>query len=178
MTVDKAVGKNTTTKSVCRQCNPLYVLNTLEKTETRKNDLKVKWPASKRRGKAVNTDFTFQPNTKLQFASPEDSAFASDEFSDTESDATVDDESNQPYNPEETSESDYSSDTSQQSDESLENTFLIEPNYLVFWSSFLLLFRYCFICNKKTKVTSVRTRGTILVVKMKCHNKHGNPNPW
>ena len=31
ITVDKAVGKYTTTKSVCTQYNPLYVLNTLEK---------------------------------------------------------------------------------------------------------------------------------------------------
>ena len=71
-----------------------------------KHDLKVKWPTSKRREKAVNTDFTFQPNTKVQFVSPKDSAVVSDEFSDTESDATVDNESDQPYNPEETSESD------------------------------------------------------------------------
>ena len=40
------------------------------------------------------------------------------------------------------------------------------------WSSVLLLFRYCFTCNEKTKITSVRTRGTLLVVTMKCHNKH------
>ena len=59
ITVDKAVGKYTTTKSVRTQYNPLYVLNTLETTETCKNDLKVKWPTSKRREKAVNTDLTF-----------------------------------------------------------------------------------------------------------------------
>ena len=112
ITVDKAVGKHTTTKSVRTQYNPLYVLSNLETTETCKNDLKVKWPTSKRREKVVNTDFTFQPNTKVQFVSPKDSAVVSDEFSDTESDATVDNESDQPYNPEETSESDYSSDTS------------------------------------------------------------------
>ena len=170
--VDKAVGRHTTTKSVRTQYNPLHVLNTLETTETCKNDLKVKWPTLKRTEKAVNTDLTFHPNTKIQFVSPEDSAIASDEFSDTESDATVDNESDQSYNPEETSESDYSSDTSQQSDESLENTFLKEPKYLVFWSSLLLLFRYCFTCKGKTKITSVRTRGTLLVVTMKCHNKH------
>ena len=80
----------------------------MEKTETRKNDLKVKWPTSKRREEAVNTDFTFQSNAKVQFVSLENSAVASDEFSDTESDATVDNESDQPYNLEETSESDYS----------------------------------------------------------------------
>ena len=85
--------------------------------------------------------------------------------------ATVDNESDQLYNPEETSESDYSSDTSQQSNESLENNFLKEPKYLVFWSSLLLLFR-CFACKEKTKITSVRTRGTFLVVAVKCHNKH------
>ena len=85
ITVDKAVGKHTTTKSVRTQYNPLYVLNTLETTETWKNDLKVKWPTLKRREKVVNTDFIFHPNTKIQFVSPEDSAIASDEFSDTES---------------------------------------------------------------------------------------------
>ena len=42
ITVDKAVGKHTTTKSVLTQYNPLYVLNKLETTETWKNDLKVK----------------------------------------------------------------------------------------------------------------------------------------
>ena len=120
----------------------------------------------------VNTDFIFQPNIKVLFISPEDSAVASDEFSYTESDATVDNESGQPYNPEDRGESDYSSDTSQKSDESLENTFLKELKYLVFWSSLLLLFRYCFTCKEKTKITSVRTRGTLLVVTMKCHNKH------
>ena len=98
----------------------------METTETCKNDLKVKCSTSKRREKAVNTDFTFQPNTKVQFVSPEDSAVASDEFSDTELNATVGNESDQPYNPEETSESDYLSDTSQQSDQSLENTFFKE----------------------------------------------------
>ena len=144
----------------------------METTETCKNDLKVKWPTLKRREEAVNTDFTFQPNTKIQFVSPEDSAIASDEFSDTVSDATVNNQSDQSYNPEETSESGYSSDTSQQSDESLENTFLKEPKYLVFWSSLLLLFRHCFNCKEKTKITSVRTRGTVLVVTVKCHNKH------
>ena len=85
ITVDKAVGKHTTTKSVRTQYNPLYVLNTLGTTETWKNDLKVKWPTLKRREKVVNTDFIFHPNTKIQFVSPEDSAIASDEFSDTES---------------------------------------------------------------------------------------------
>ena len=114
----------------------------------------------------------FQPNTKVQFASPKDSAAFSDKFSDSESDATVDNENYQPYNPEETSESDNSSDTSQQSDESLENSFLKEPKYLIFWSSFLLLFRYCFTWKEKTKIISVRIRGTVLVVTMKCHNKH------
>ena len=44
-------------------------------------------------------------------------------------DTTVDSESDQPYNPEETSESDYSSDTSQQSDKSLENNSLKEPKH-------------------------------------------------
>ena len=77
ITVDKAVGKHTTTKSVRTQYNPLYELSKLETTETCKNDLKVKWPTSKRREKAVNTDFTFQPNTKVQFVSPKDSAVVS-----------------------------------------------------------------------------------------------------
>ena len=70
ITVDKAEAKHTTTKSVCTQYNPPNVLNKLETTETCKNDLKVKWPTSKRREKAVNTDFTFQPNTKVQFFLP------------------------------------------------------------------------------------------------------------
>ena len=65
ITVDKAEAKHTTTKSVCTQYNPLNVLNKLETTETCKNDSKVKWPSSKRREKAVNTDFTFQPNTDV-----------------------------------------------------------------------------------------------------------------
>ena len=173
ITVDKVVGKHTATKSVRSQYNPLYVLNALETTETCKNDLKVKWPTSKRREKMVNADFKFQPNTKVQFVSPEVSAVASDEFSDTELDPTIDNESDQPYNLKKTSESDYSSDTSKQSDKSLENTFLKEPKYLVFWSSLLLLFRYCFTCKEKTKILSVRrSRGTLLVVTMKCHNKH------
>ena len=38
ITVDKAVGKHTTTKSVCTQYNPLYVSNKLETTETCKTD--------------------------------------------------------------------------------------------------------------------------------------------
>ena len=76
ITADKAVGKHTTTRSV-RTEYPLYVLNKLETTETCKNDLKVKWPTSKRRNKAANTDFTFQPNTKVQFVSPKDSAVVS-----------------------------------------------------------------------------------------------------
>ena len=58
----------------------------------------------------LNIDFTFQPNRKKQFFSPEVTAVPSDEFSDTESDANIDNESEQHYNPEETSESDYSSD--------------------------------------------------------------------
>ena len=130
---------------------------TLETTGACKNYLKVKWPTLKRREKAVSTDFTFHPKIKIKFVSPEYSVVASDEFCDTESDATVDNESDQFCNPEETSESDYSSDTSQQSGESLENTFFKEPKYLVFWSSFLLLFHYCFTCKEKTKSTSVRT---------------------
>ena len=44
ITIDKAVGKHTITKSVRTQYNPLYKLNTLETTENCKNDLKVKWP--------------------------------------------------------------------------------------------------------------------------------------
>ena len=106
----------------------------------------------------VNTDFIFQPNIKVLFISPEDSAVASDEFSYTESDATVDNESGQPYNPEERGESDYSSDTSQKSDESLENTFLKELKYLVFWSSLLLLFRYCFTCKEKLNFRRPQSR--------------------
>ena len=92
-TVDNAVGKHTTTKSVRTQYNPLYVLSKLETTETCENDLKVKWPTSKRGEKVVNTDLIFQPNTKAQFVSPKDSAVFSDEVSDTESDTTIDNES-------------------------------------------------------------------------------------
>ena len=121
-------------------------------TKIFKNDLKVKQPTSKRREKAVNTDFTFQLNTKTQFVSSEDSAIFSGEFSIIELEATVDNESYQPYYPKETSESDYSSDTSQQSDASFENNFLKEPKHLVFWSSLLLLFRYCFTSKKKNKI--------------------------
>ena len=95
---------------------------------------------------------------------------ASDNFSDTELDATVDNESDQLYNPEETSESDYSLDANQQSDESLDKTFFKEPKYFVFWSSLLLLFRSCFTYKEKTKNSSVRTRGTL--VTMKYHKKH------
>ena len=68
----------------------MYVLKKLEATETCKNDLKVKWLTSKRREKVVKTGFTFQPNTKIQFVSPEDTAVNSYEFSDTESEATID----------------------------------------------------------------------------------------
>ena len=72
----------------------------LETTETRKNDLKVKWSTSKKREKAeaVNGDFIFKINTKIRFVSPEDAAVASDEVSDTESDATIAKESGQSYN--------------------------------------------------------------------------------
>ena len=108
----------------------------------------------------------------MQFVSPKNSAVVSDEFIDTESDATIDSESYQPYSPEEASESDQSSDTSQQLNKSVENNFLNEPKCLVFWSSLLLLFCYCFTFKEKTKITSVKTRGTLLVVTMKCHNKH------
>ena len=89
-TVDKAVGKHTTTKSFHTQYNTLYVLNKLETTDSRKNDLKVKWPTPKRKEKTISTDFTFQPNTKVQLVSSKDSAVVSDEFSDTESDVNVD----------------------------------------------------------------------------------------
>ena len=157
---------------VCTQCNPLFVLSKLKATETWQNDAKVKWPTSKRRAKVVNTDFTFQPYVKIQFVSPEDTAHASDECSDTESDATIDDKSDQPYNPEVTSESDYSSDLSQQSDEYLENAILKEPQSLVFGSSLLLLFSYFFTYKEQTKITSVRTKGACLVVTTKYHNKH------
>ena len=71
-------------------------------TETCKNDC-----LHQKEEKAVNTDFTFQPKTKVQIVTPKESAVFSNEFSDTESDATIDNKSDQPYNPEETSESDY-----------------------------------------------------------------------
>ena len=103
ITVNKAVGKHTSTKSVRTQYNPLNVSN---KSENNWN--LQKWlSTSKRREKAVNTDFTFQPKTKVQIVTPKESAVFSNEFSDTESDATIDNKSDQPYNPEETSESDY-----------------------------------------------------------------------
>ena len=50
--------------------------------------LKVKWSSSKIREKALNADFTFQPNTKIYFASPEEVKVAPDEFSETELEAT------------------------------------------------------------------------------------------
>ena len=31
---------------------------------------------------------------------------------------------------------------------------------------------YCFISRRKTKTKSARTRGTLLAVTIKCHNKH------
>ena len=96
----------------------------------------------------VNTAFTFQPNTKIQFVFPKDIAVASDEFSDIKSDATIDNGSDKPDNPEETSESDYLSDMSQQSDKSLQYTFLKEPKYLVFWPSLLMLF-HCFLLTRR-----------------------------
>ena len=48
--------------------------------------------------------------------------------------------------------------------------FFKEPEFSFFWSSFLLLLRFCFTHYEK-KITSLRTRGTF-VVTMKCHNKH------
>ena len=54
----------------------------METTKTCKNDLKVKWPSSKRREKVV--DFKFQPNTKVQLVSPNDFTIFSYELSDTE----------------------------------------------------------------------------------------------
>ena len=60
----------------------------------------------------------------------------------------------------------------QQSDESLKNTFLKEPKYLVFWSNLFLLFHYCFTCKEKIETSSARTRGILLVVTIKYHNKH------
>ena len=75
VTVDKGVGKHTTSKLVSTQYNPL-VLCKLGTSKTRKMYLKLKWPTSKRREKVVNTDFTFQPNTKIKFVSLEDAAVA------------------------------------------------------------------------------------------------------
>ena len=75
ITVDKGVGKHTTSKSVSTKYNPL-VLCKLETSETCKMYLKLKWPTSKRREKVVNTDFTFQPNTTVQFVSLEDATVA------------------------------------------------------------------------------------------------------
>ena len=66
ITVDKAVGKHTTTKSVCTQYNPLYVLNKLETAKTCKYDLKVKWPTSKRREKTVNPFEAPPKNVKIK----------------------------------------------------------------------------------------------------------------
>ena len=67
ITVDKAAGKHTTTKSVRTQYNLLHAINTLETTKTCKNDLKVNWPMSKRREKVVKTDFKFHTNTTVCF---------------------------------------------------------------------------------------------------------------
>ena len=133
-----------------------------------KNDLKVIWPTSKRRIKVVNADFIFQPNTKTQSFTHEDGTVASDEFSDSESGATIDNESDQAYNHEETNE------TSQQFDESLKNAFLKEPKYLVFWSTCYFCFVIVLFVQGKQKLHRVRTQGTLLVVTMKCTNKHIN----
>ena len=65
ITVDKGVGKHITTKSVSTQYNPLNVLSKLETSKTCKNDFKVKWPTSKRREKAVNTDFNLFSNQNI-----------------------------------------------------------------------------------------------------------------
>ena len=114
----------------------------------------------------VNADFIFQPNTKTQSFTHEDGTVASDEFSDSESGATINNESDHAYNHEETNE------RSQQFDENLENAFLKEPKYLVFWSTCYFCFVIVLFVQGKQKLHRVRTQGTLLVVTMKCTNKH------
>ena len=47
-----------------------------------------------------------------------------------------------------------------------------EPRFIVFWSCFLFLFSSCFTCFSKNFIDKVSVRGTLLLVKMICKNKH------
>lgn len=56
--------------------------------------------------------------------------------------------------------------------EETSQNLVTEPKFIVFWTCLLSLFRFCFTCFKPTTVTSVRTKGSILYVKIKCINNH------
>ena len=67
---------------------------------------------------------------------------------------------------------------SSEEDEEVTSTFYslsspaTEPKFLVFWSCLQSLFRFCLTCFKRTTITKTATRGSLLIVTMKCSGQH------
>ena len=171
-TMEKGCGNHVSYTSVKTQFDPKYCINQ-ESFQSPPQLLKVKIPVHKVREKSCNTNLSFSPHARVIMTEEIETETETDE-SEYE---TL--EMEDFYTPSNSSDSDQSSsDNEDLSDSDMTATYcnnaspLTEPKFIVFWSCLMLLFRFCFTCFQKTTVTSIKTKGSLLIVTMRCAKSH------
>ena len=174
--IDKCVGNNVVVKSVRTQYDATFVMLGNFKTAKEVLPVKISRP-NKTHSNFTNTEQTFPPNVVVKFFIEEEV-----QYSPSDADSADEDMFDATYSPEEDLDEDDttedSCDNECEEDCDADKMFFAssspatDPKCLVFWSCLLQLFKYCFKCLSGTKITKVRTRGSLLSVTMRCENNH------
>ena len=139
---------------------------------------------------SVNTDFSFAPHSDVLFDVTENSfvknvttinesiedneSESDDDNSSIETDTSFsDNDSESEYCPSDNSESDFSDAESQDESSQFENINDQEGmKFITFFSSLLVLLKFCLICRLPAKIDKIYTKGTMLLVKLLCECGH------
>ena len=140
--------------------------------------LRVKLFHPKPRDTTVNTELSFPPDASVLFTMVSDDK---DNLNDSViSDRGIKTDTESDEESAEFSTSTDSSDDNQDSTQPIECSLsdpispVTEPKFIVFWSCLMSLFNVCSACFSKNIITSVQTKGTLLIVKTTCVRNHMN----
>ena len=142
----------------------------METTETFKNDLKIKWPTSKRKEKAVKNPL-FNQALKFIMLLLKTMKLLEMNSVNTALKATIDNESYQSHNRKETIISDTHLRWANKQMKVWKTLVLKNKKIFILCLSLLLLFCFCFISMEKIKITYVRIQ-EILFSQLKTRIKH------
>ena len=174
--VDKSIDNTIKMVSVKTQYDPMFAPYQPE-VIAKKPILQVKISKPKTREQGINTELSFHPEASVFFHEETKLSPSKNQIDSSENNSNTD--CDEPKTDLDSSYLIESEDTdSSEEDEEVTTTFYsssslaTEPKFLVFWSCLQSLFRFCLTCFKCTTITKTATRGSLLIVTMKCSDQH------